>query len=113
MNTRRIGSKYEKKTVEYMLQNGMQVLETNYRCKQGEIDIIGKEEDYLLFVEVKYRKSVRSGYPAEAVTPAKQNRVIQTARYYLYSHNLSEYTKMRFDVAAILGEELQYIRNVF
>lgn len=113
MNTRRIGSEYEKKAVEYMLQNGMQVLETNYRCKQGEIDIIGKEDDYLLFVEVKFRKNVRSGYPAEAVTPAKQNRIIQTARYYLYSHNLSEYTKMRFDVAAILGEELKYIRNAF
>lgn len=107
------GTEYECKAAFYMEQHNMQVLERNYRCRQGEIDIVGRENDYLLFVEVKYRKDTRNGYPSEAVTPAKQARIFQVARYYLYSHHMPETTKVRFDVAAILGEEIQYIKNAF
>lgn len=113
MNKRAVGSEYEALAVAYMEQQGMRILERNYRCKQGEIDIVAKESQYLLFVEVKYRKNLSSGHPAEAVTPAKQQRIYQTARYYLYEHHLSEDTPVRFDVAAILGQEIQYIRNAF
>jgi len=113
MNTRKVGSEYEQRAAEYMRRNGMRILEMNYRCRQGEIDIIGKESDYLLFVEVKYRKDKKLGYPIEAVTPAKQSRILQTARYYLYSHQLPESTKLRFDVISILGEDITYYRNVF
>lgn len=91
----------------------MKLLARNYQCRQGEVDIIAGEDTYLLFVEVKYRKDLRKGYPAEAVTPAKQRRIRQVARYYLYEHHLPEDTPVRFDVAAILGEEIQYIRNAF
>ncbi len=113
MNKRAVGSKYELLAVDYMEEQGMRILERNYRCKQGEIDIVGKEAQYLLFVEVKYRKNTSSGYPAEAVTPAKQKRIYQIARHYLYEHHLSEDTPVRFDVVAILGQEIQYIRNAF
>lgn len=113
MNKRQIGSKYETMAIHYMQEQGMEVLCRNYHCKQGEIDIIAKEEPYLLFVEVKYRADLKKGYPAEAVTSLKQQRILQTARYYLYEHHLPEETAVRFDVVAILGEELQYIRNAF
>ena len=113
MNKRQIGSEYETRAAQYMQDQGMEILERNYRCRQGEIDIIAREEGYLLFVEVKYRKDLQKGYPAEAVTPAKQKRIRQAARYYLYEHHMPEETPVRFDVAAILGEELQYIRNAF
>lgn len=113
MNKRQIGSEYETRTVRYMQNQGMEILQRNYRCRQGEVDIIAREDKYLLFVEVKYRKDLKKGYPAEAVTPAKQKRIRQAACYYLYEHHLPEDTPVRFDVAAILGEELQYIRNAF
>lgn len=113
MNRRLVGSEYEQRAIRYMQENSIQVLEQNYRCRQGEVDIIGKEEDYLLFVEVKYRSSQQSGYPAEAVTATKQRTIYRVAEYYLYSHHLPENTKVRFDVVAILGNEITYIRNAF
>ncbi|MBP3507017.1 MAG: YraN family protein [Lachnospiraceae bacterium] len=113
MNKRVVGSEYEALAVTYLQKQGIQILARNYRCRQGEIDIIGKENQYLLFVEVKYRKDLRAGYPAEAVTLTKQKRIYQTARYYLYENQMSEDTPIRFDVVAILGEEIQYIRNAF
>lgn len=113
MNKRQVGNEYETRTVRYMQNQGMEILERNYYCRQGEVDIIAREEEYLLFVEVKYRKDLQKGYPSEAVTPAKQRRIRQAARYYLYEHHMPEETPVRFDVSAILGEELQYIRNAF
>lgn len=91
----------------------MSILTRNYHCRQGEVDIIAKEHPYLLFVEVKYRRNLRKGYPAEAVTMQKQKRIYQVARYYLYEHRLPEETPVRFDVVSILGTEIQYIRNAF
>lgn len=113
MNKRQTGSQYEEKAAEYMKQQGYRILERNYRCRQGEIDIIAQDEAYLVFVEVKYRSSTEKGYPAEAVTERKQRIIRQVAAYYLYSRRLSEQTPVRFDVAAILGEEIQYIKNAF
>lgn len=113
LNKRQIGSKYEAMAASYMQERGMKILRRNYYCRQGEIDLIAREEPYLLFVEVKYRKNLQSGYPAEAVTPLKQRRIIQAARYYLYEQHLPEDTPVRFDVVAILGDSIQYIRNAF
>lgn len=113
MNKRQIGSKYEAIAASYMQEHGMKILRRNYYCRQGEIDLIARDEPYLLFVEVKYRKNLQGGYPAEAVTPLKQRRIIQAARYYLYEQHLPEDTPVRFDVVAILGDNIQYIRNAF
>lgn len=113
MNKREIGSRYEAMAVSYMQKQGMRILRRNYYCRQGEIDIIAREEPYLLFVEVKYRRNLCNGHPAEAITAAKQNRIFQAARYYLYEQQLPEDTPVRFDVVSILGSELQYIRDAF
>lgn len=113
MNKRQIGKEYETRTIQYMKGQGMEILERNYHCRQGEVDIVARENSYLLFVEVKYRKDLQKGYPAEAVTPAKQKRIRQVAWYYLYEHHMPEETPVRFDVAAILGKEMQYIRDAF
>ena len=113
MNKRQTGSQYEEKAAEYMKQHGHQILERNYRCRQGEIDIIAQDGSYLVFVEVKYRGSTENGYPSEAVTERKKRNIRQVAAYYLYSRRLSEQTPVRFDVVAILGEEIQYIKNAF
>ena len=112
-SNRAIGARKEELAVQYLKQQGIQVLEQNYRCRQGEIDIIAREENYLLFVEVKYRSTVQHGYPAEAVTRKKQQKIRRVAEYYQYRMQLPENTPVRFDVIAILGTEIQYIRNAF
>ena len=112
-NHRKVGAFYEELAANYMREHEMIILEMNYRCKQGEIDIIAKDKEYLVIAEVKYRSSLKSGYPAEAVTAAKQRRIYKAAQYYLYSHGLPETTKIRFDVIAILKEDITYIKNAF
>ena len=78
-----IGRKYEEKAAELLEKQGYFILERNYRCKQGEIDLIGKEGEYLCFIEVKYRRGLSYGSPLEAVTKAKQRKISRTALYIL------------------------------
>lgn len=71
-NKRDIGTVYEKKAVLLLEEKGCRILERNFYTYHGEIDIIAKDGDCLVFVEVKYRKNTKKGYAAEAVTPLKQ-----------------------------------------
>lgn len=112
-NKRRLGAKVEQLVQEYLRAHGCIILEMNYRCKQGEVDIIAKDEDYYVFIEVKYRNSTKYGTPQEAVDNAKQKRICNAAHYYIYSHNLDETTPIRFDVAAVLEEKITYYKNAF
>ena len=74
-NKRKMGAQAEKLAEEYLTAAGMKIVARNFRNRQGEIDIIGYHEGYLVFVEVKYRASLKKGNPEEAVGTAKQ-RVI-------------------------------------
>lgn len=112
-NKRKLGASIEQAVKEYLIVHGFEILEMNYRCKQGEIDIIAKDAGYYVFVEVKYRNSEKCGSPAEAVGIAKQRRISRAARYYLYSHNLGEFTPVRFDVASVLKNKITYYKNAF
>lgn len=103
MNKREIGAMFEEIACAYLKERGFQVLERNFRCRQGEIDVIGEDEGYLVFVEVKYRASGMSGNPAEAVTAAKQQKICRTADYYRYRHGIGEDRAVRYDVVAIEG----------
>ena len=67
-NNRKIGSEKELIAAEHLRKNNIEVICMNFRCKQGEIDIIGKDGEYYVFIEVKYRKNIDFGYPEEAVT---------------------------------------------
>lgn len=111
-NSRKTGSRYEQVAAAFLTQQGYEILEMNYRDRYGEIDLIARREGVLVFVEVKYRKTTRQGYPEEAVTPQKQKRIRHTARYYLYTHHLED-LPCRFDVVSILGEEIRLIENAF
>ena len=97
----------------YIVDHGFEILEMNYRCRQGEVDIIAKEQEYYVFIEVKYRNSTKYGLPQEAVGIAKQRRICKAAQYYLYSHSLNEFTPVRFDVAAVLENKITYYKNAF
>jgi putative endonuclease len=107
------GSRYEECAAAYLAQKGMTVLEHNYRCRLGEIDLIARDGAYLCFVEVKYRGNNRNGYPVEAVGRTKQRKIFQTAAVYLKQHHLPQDIPCRFDVVSIMGEEISHIPGAF
>lgn len=113
MNKRSVGSSYEEIAAAYLLKEGFEILERNYRSRQGEIDIVAKDGELIVFAEVKYRKSLNYGYPEEAVTYRKQCTIRNTAKYYLYTHGYHQETACRFDVVAILGEDIKLIKDAF
>ena len=81
-----MGTAYEKMAGEYLKTQGYEILQYNFRCRMGEIDIIAKDHGYLVFIEVKYRRDKSCGHPAEAVTPRKQRTISKVASYYLLTH---------------------------
>lgn len=112
-NKRAIGSRYEAEAAAFLKGLGYTILEQNYRDRMGEIDLIAREGRYLVFVEVKYRRDDRRGYPEEAVDFGKQQRIRHTAQYYLYRHHYGEDTACRFDVVSIEGTEIRVVKDAF
>lgn len=112
MNKRKIGSLGEDMAVRFLESLGVEILERNYRSRFGEIDIIAKEDNTLLFIEVKYRKNESFGYPLEAVDFAKRQKIKKTARFFL---NENHYFNMniRFDCIGIMGSNIDLIKGAF
>src|SRR5512145_1525649 len=100
-NSKQFGDDGEKLAGEYIQKRGFAIIEYNYRFGKGEIDIIAKDGEYLVFVEVKSRKNLEFGEPEYAVTKNKVNQIKKIAAAYLYEKNLSD-VDCRFDVVAIL-----------
>ena len=113
MNKRQVGTHYESMAVQYLTDAGYHILERNFRCRTGEIDIIAKDGAYLVFVEVKYRASAACGSALEAVDYRKQQSILRVAQYYMVSHGYGTQTNCRFDVVAIQGTEITLIQNAF
>lgn len=111
-NKRRIGSEYEKKAGEYLISQGYEIVEYNFRCRMGEIDLIAKDGEYLVFCEVKYRAGTAKGHPAEAVGIQKQKVISKCAAYYLMTRHLSG-VPCRFDIVGVEGREITLIKNAF
>lgn len=110
------GKEGEKIAADFLKKNGYRIVETNYRCPIGEIDIIARDKSELVFVEVKARKSSAMGYPEQAVGVKKQRKMSQLALWYLQEKKTND-ARARFDVVAILllpsGNEIRLIRNAF
>lgn len=111
MNKRKTGSSYEEMAVQYLKRHNLKILERNYRIRQGEVDIIALDEEVLVFFEVKYRKNSEHGYPAEAVTPAKQYRICRVAGQYCCSKHIER--QVRYDVISICNDEITWYRDAF
>jgi len=112
-NKRRIGKENEQKAVECLKQHGYKIVETNFQCRTGEIDIIAKKDGYLIFIEVKYRANSTKGLPHEAIDIRKMKKISKTAQYYMLVHNISMETPCRFDVVLILDQEISLIQDAF
>lgn len=106
-----IGSAAERRAAEYLSRRGLVPVARNYRCRGGEVDLVMRENDILVFVEVRARASPRFGDAAQSITPAKQARVVLAARHFLARHALD--VPCRFDAVLIDGGELTWIRNAF
>jgi putative endonuclease len=110
------GKEGEKIAAAYLEKNGYRIIEVNFRCTIGEIDIIAKEKNDLVFVEVKTRKSVALGYPEQAVGMRKQKKMSQLALWYMQKRKIVD-TNARFDVVAITlipeNNEVRLIQNAF
>lgn len=104
---------------EDLRRKGWTVVAQNFRCRMGELDIVAKNERYLVFVEVKLRKNDKFGTACEAVTPAKQRKLRTAAQFYLMSHPTE--LQPRFDVAEVYAPQgihtempdIYYIENAF
>lgn len=113
MNNRAAGAAWEQRAAEYLASSGMEIRERNYRNRQGEIDIIGRHEGYLVFVEVKYRRNSEKGSALEAVTKGKQRQICRVADFYRYTHGLGEETAVRYDVVAVQGDRMMWLKDAF
>lgn len=112
-NKRKIGTQYECLAADYLTKQGYQIITMNYRLRSGEIDIIAKENAYLVFIEVKYRKNDSKGLPQEAVDFRKIRKIVNTAQVYMLKEHISLSTPCRFDVVIVLEDEITLIRNAF
>lgn len=112
-NNRKTGSLYERKAAAYLEKQGLTILERNYRCRQGEIDLVARDKEYLVFVEVKYRSGGRAGSSLAAVNKMKQKVISEVARYYLTVKWHSSDIPCRFDVIGIDGEQFSWVKNAF
>ncbi|MCI8482889.1 MAG: YraN family protein [Lachnospiraceae bacterium] len=110
---RKTGSFWEGQAAEFLQNKGYEILHRNFTSRWGEIDLVARQGDYLVFVEVKYRKDSSGGHPLEAVDGFKQRRIFQTAKYYCLRFGYGENTPCRFDVIGILGTEVIHVENAF
>lgn len=107
----RIGQAGEDAALAYLQQQGLVLVERNFRCKGGEIDLIMRDGAALVFVEVRQRADSRHGGAAASVTPAKQGRLVLTAQVFLQRYRTLP--ACRFDVIAIDGGAISWLKNAF
>ena len=103
LNRKEIGAWGEERAARYLRRKHYRIVERNFACKLGEIDLIVKNREYLVFVEVKQRKNADHGMPREFVTAAKQARLRQTAMLWLEKHPTP--LQPRFDVVEVYAPE--------
>lgn len=111
------GREAEEVACNFLLKRGAHLLERNYRCRSGEIDLIMRDAGTLLFIEVRYRRDARFGSGAESVDRRKQNRLITAAQHYLQVHPEAARYPARFDVISIgtaeMETDVEWIRDAF
>ncbi|UTW45166.1 YraN family protein [bacterium SCSIO 12696] len=121
------GKRAEQLAAQYLARAGLTIIERNYRCRGGEIDLIANDGEQLVFVEVRYRQQDHFGSAAESINYHKQKRLTKTALHYLQKRQLAETASCRFDTICISpksgtsklwtrwppGYQIQWLRNAF
>ena len=109
-NNQEIGRLGEELAAKYLKKSGYMKVDRNFRCKQGEIDIIAKKGEELVFIEVKTRTNLNYGNPSEAVTQIKQKHIVKATQYYIYKKNLFN-SFIRIDVIEVYIKSNEYRIN--
>ncbi len=107
------GALAEDNAAEFLKGRGLRLLERNYRCRFGEIDLIMRDGRTLVFVEVRYRRNKSFGGAIESITAAKREKLLRTVRHYMAA--TQEFPACRFDAVLLSGDtqELEWIENAF
>lgn len=115
MITQETGKLAEQKALYYLMREGLQLITRNYRCRLGEIDLIMREKDYLVFIEVRSRSSLSFGGGAASITYAKRQKIIKTTSHFMLKHHELNRLSIRFDVISIDGEPgiITWIKDAF
>lgn len=107
-----VGKEGEDEATKYLQKHGYEIIERNFECRQGEIDIIAKDNKEYIFIEVKTRQNDHFGMPCEAVTQIKKKHIWRATKYYLYLHKLEE-KFIRFDVIEVYkNKDKFYIHHI-
>ena len=110
-NKRELGYLKETKAIEYLKKHKIKILKRNYYAKTGEIDIIGKEIDTIVFFEVKYRKTGKFGFAQDSITKDKKKKLFATALCFLSENNIKN-INLRFDGIFINNDTIEWIKNI-
>ena len=113
-----LGNRWEDVALEHLSANGLTLVDRNFRCRMGEIDLVMRQPNLLVFVEVRYRKSNRYATAAESVDLRKQRKLAQAAAYFLHRHAEFRQHVVRFDVVAFDAATdnqctLQWLQDAF
>lgn len=112
-----LGRKAEDAACQYLTSNGLKLITRNYKCRRGEIDLVMRHDNSIVFIEVRYRHNNRFGSGAESVIRQKQEKIILTALHYLQSHKEAAGLSCRFDVIAVQPgtdkNHIQWIQDAF
>lgn len=108
-----LGKTGEDVATQYLVQKGYKIVERNFYCRQGEIDIIAKDKKEMVFIEVKTRTNQTYGRPIDAITTYKQKHLIKSVEYYIFKHKL-ENTPVRIDAIEVYekGENKYYVNHI-
>jgi len=107
----RLGRSGEIAAAAELGRRGYKILASNYRSPYGEIDLIARDGECLVFVEVRCKRTANFGTPAESVTPAKQRKIAQTAQHYLDEHKIKD-VDCRFDVVEVMPRDGKLVAEV-
>lgn len=107
-----VGATGEDRAASHLVRSGMRIVERNFRCKLGELDIVARDGGVLVFVEVRSRRSTEFGSALDAISWQKRRRVTRMAMAYLAARK-PRFVEARFDVVAITGNELVHIKDAW
>ncbi len=113
-NNRKIGELGENIACKYLESKDYEIISKNYVKNHGEIDIIAKSDNVIIFIEVKYRKNLKFGHPLEAISQKKISKILETANLYIIENEIKQ--DVRFDVISILGKDtidILHLENAF
>lgn len=115
MTTRQAGLVAEDKALDYLNTQGLTLVTRNFNCRVGEIDLIMRDKNYLVFIEVRARASQNFGGGIASITHTKRQKIIKTSYYYMIKHKIADKFPLRFDVISLDGKTgiITWIKDAF